>query len=71
MPMFPDDIIYSDKYEDTDFEYRHVILPKPLAAEVFRITGNKRLMQDCEWRALGVQGSAGWIHYEIHPPEPH
>ena len=24
-----------------------------------------------EWRALGVQQSGGWVHYAIHPPEPH
>ena len=24
-----------------------------------------------QWRALGVQQSGGWVHYAIHPPEPH
>jgi cyclin-dependent kinase regulatory subunit CKS1 len=24
-----------------------------------------------EWRALGVQQSRGWVHYELHRPEPH
>lgn len=24
-----------------------------------------------EWRNLGVQQSRGWMHYELHKPEPH
>lgn len=24
-----------------------------------------------EWRNLGVQQSRGWVHYELHKPEPH
>ena len=24
-----------------------------------------------EWRGMGVQQSHGWVHYAIHPPEPH
>lgn len=24
-----------------------------------------------EWRSLGVQQSRGWVHYELHKPEPH
>ena len=24
-----------------------------------------------EWRSLGVQQSRGWVHYELHRPEPH
>ncbi|KAI3380278.1 hypothetical protein SNEBB_007685, partial [Seison nebaliae] len=29
------------------------------------------LMSEDEWRLLGVQQSRGWIHYMVHPPEPH
>ena len=28
MPHFPDEIEYSEKYQDDDYEYRHVLLPK-------------------------------------------
>lgn len=28
MPHYPEDIEYSDKYQDDFYEYRHVILPK-------------------------------------------
>ena len=59
-------IIYSDKYEDKTFEYRHVVLPKNLAKMV-----PSELMTEDEWRSLGVQQSPGWIHYMKHDPEPH
>ncbi|KAK7198485.1 cyclin-dependent kinase regulatory subunit [Novymonas esmeraldas] len=60
-------ILYSDKYYDDTFEYRHVILPKDLA----RLIPTSRLMSEMEWRQLGVQQSQGWVHYMIHKPEPH
>jgi cyclin-dependent kinase regulatory subunit CKS1 len=67
MPRFPDDIIYSEKYADNQFEYRHVILPK----EKYKSMPKKRLLLEQEWRALGVKGSPGWVHYDIYNPEPH
>ena len=36
------------------------LLPKPM-----------RLLNESEWRSLGVQQSLGWLHYEVHRPEPH
>ena len=30
-----------------------------------------RLMEEAEWRQLGVQQSLGWRQYMIHKPEPH
>ncbi|CAO1372804.1 unnamed protein product [Diamesa hyperborea] len=65
--MSAKDIYYSDKYEDDEFEYRHVQLPKELA----RLVPKKHLMTESEWRAIGVQQSRGWVHYMIHHPEPH
>ncbi|EGR34226.1 hypothetical protein IMG5_020010 [Ichthyophthirius multifiliis] len=67
MPHFPDEIEYSDKYQDEYYEYRHVLLPKAL----FKKISKGRLLEEMEWRQLGVQQSRGWIHYEIHKPEPH
>ncbi|EPZ35501.1 Cyclin-dependent kinase, regulatory subunit domain-containing protein [Rozella allomycis CSF55] len=64
---YRDSIVYSDKYTDDYFEYRHVILPKPLAKYVL----TDRLMTDEEWRGIGIQQSLGWEHYMIHAPEPH
>jgi len=60
-------ILYSEKYFDTDFEYRHVILPKELS----KLVPRARLMEEGEWRQLGVQQSVGWKQYMIHKPEPH
>lgn len=82
MPHYPDEIEYSDKYMDDIYEYRHVILPKRIAKEMFRLfhlpdakssskIGDPRLLSENEWRSIGVQQSRGWQHYEIHKPEPH
>ena len=51
MPHYPDEIEYSEKYQDDDYEYRHVLLPKA----VFRQAPKNRLMLENEWRSLGVQ----------------
>ncbi len=67
MPHYPDEIEYSEKYNDDVYEYRHVLLPK----NIYKTAPKSRLLSESEWRALGVQQSRGWIHYEIHRPEPH
>lgn len=67
MPHFPNEVEYSEKYSDDLYEYRHVHLPK----NVFKMMPRGRLLTESEWRALGVQQSRGWVHYEIHKPEPH
>ena len=65
MPHFPDEIEYSEKYQDDEFEFRHVLLPR----EIYRRIPRGRLLFEEEWRSLGVQQSRGWVHYEIHKPE--
>lgn len=67
MPHFPDEIEYSEKYCDDVYEYRHVLLPK----HIFKMMPRGRLLQEKEWRQLGVQQSRGWVHYDIHQPEPY
>ena len=67
MPHYPDEIEYSDKYHDDLYEYRHVLLPKA----IYKSMPKGRLLSENEWRSLGVQQSRGWVHYEIHKPEPH
>jgi len=52
---------------DDSFEYRHVILPKELAKSFSKT----RLLEEREWRGIGVQQSLGWVHYATHRPEPH
>ena len=65
-------IHYSDRYSDDQYEYRHVILPKPLFKLIPKSyfnndeTGTLRLLADHEWRGIGIQQSLGWVHYEIH-----
>lgn len=59
---------YSRKYYDDTYEYRHVILPEEVARK-YNLQG--RLLTENEWRSLGIQMSAGWIHYDYHTPEPH
>lgn len=68
MPRWPPEIIYSEKYRDSEYEYRHVILPSELYRKISKIG---RLLTEQEWRSLGVQGSAGWVHYDYYHPEPH
>ena len=65
MPHFPDEIEYSEKYQDDDYEYRHVLLPRATYKQMPR----NRLLFEEEWRGIGVQQSRGWVHYEIHRPE--
>lgn len=67
MPHYPEEIEYSEKYSDELYEYRHVLLPKPL----YKQMPKGKLLNENEWRALGVQQSRGWIHYDVHKPEPH
>ncbi|CRK97717.1 CLUMA_CG011097, isoform A [Clunio marinus] len=62
-----EDIQYSEKYCDEKYEYRHVILPPPLA----KLVPKNHLMTETEWRNLGIQQSPGWVHYIIHNPENH
>jgi cyclin-dependent kinase regulatory subunit CKS1 len=51
MPHFPDEIEYSDKYQDDLYEYRHVLLPK----HIYKKIGKSKLLNEAEWRSLGVQ----------------
>ena len=74
MPHYPDEIEYSDKYQDDHYEYRHVLLPKEIYKKVSRnklLSENVHFLIIQEWRSFGVQQSRGWVHYELHKPEPH
>lgn len=73
---FIDAIHYSARYSDSEFEYRHVQLPKnmlkKIPSEYFDATkGTLKLLHEEEWRGLGITQSLGWEHYEVHEPEPH
>ncbi|ELA46246.1 hypothetical protein VCUG_02255 [Vavraia culicis subsp. floridensis] len=59
-------IFYSDPYETKDYVYRHVIIPKSTIKSL-----PEKLLDESEWRALGLEMSVGWEHYMIHKPERH
>ncbi|MFN9898484.1 MAG: hypothetical protein ACK55Z_06750, partial [bacterium] len=50
MPHFPDEIEYSEKYQDDNYEYRHVLLPR----QIYKQMPHNRLLLEHEWRSLGV-----------------
>ncbi|CAG0882895.1 unnamed protein product [Cyprideis torosa] len=58
---------YSEKYDDGEFEYRHIHCPKEYSKKLKDLG----LMSEEVWRAIGIQQSVGWEHYMIHEPEPH
>ncbi|EEB05425.1 cyclin-dependent protein kinase regulatory subunit Suc1 [Schizosaccharomyces japonicus yFS275] len=73
---FIDQIHYSPRYADDEFEYRHVMLPKAMLKVIPRDyfnpeTGTLRILKEEEWRGLGITQSLGWEMYEVHVPEPH
>jgi len=66
-------IHYSERYSDDLYEYRHVILPKPLLKMIpknfFEDPQHPevlRLLDENEWRGIGITQSLGWEHYEVH-----
>lgn len=60
-------VLYSDKYYDDKYEYRHI----QITPEIAKLVPQNRLMTEDEWRAIGIRQSPGWIHYMVHEPEPH
>ncbi len=50
--------------EDDSYQYRHVILDKAMVS----LIPKNRLMDECEWRALGIKQGPHWEHYLIHKP---
>ena len=61
------DIEYSERYSDGVYEYRQVILPREMGAQL----KTQGLLSETQWRALGITQSRGWVHYDVHKPEPH
>ncbi|EFX03595.1 oxidoreductin [Grosmannia clavigera kw1407] len=73
---FLDNIHYSQRYSDDEYEYRHVLLPKQmlkLIPDQYLDQSKKtlKLLWEDEWRSMGITQSLGWEHYEVHEPEPH
>ncbi|ODQ65174.1 cyclin-dependent kinases regulatory subunit [Nadsonia fulvescens var. elongata DSM 6958] len=73
---FQDMFIYSPRYSDDTYEYRHVAMPKDMLQiipkDYFGPDGRTlKLLLEEEWRGLGITQSLGWEHYGVHAPEPH
>ncbi|KAI7781109.1 cyclin-dependent kinase regulatory subunit [Diaporthe eres] len=73
---FLESIHYSSRYSDSEFEYRHVQLPKAMLRAIPKeyhdsSKGTLKLLWEDEWRSMGITQSLGWEHYEVHEPEPH
>ena len=62
----PRQIMYSAKYTDEEYEYRHVILPDDISRNLWSQGAKGRLLEETEWRGAGVQQSRGWVHYAVH-----
>ncbi len=41
---------YSERYLDDEYEYRYVILPREMVAEI----KNKPILSEDEWRGMGI-----------------
>ncbi|CAF3332605.1 unnamed protein product [Rotaria socialis] len=52
---------YSSTYEDGTYQYRHVILDKSTLTTIPKT----RLMNEYEWRALGIQQGPHWEHSSV------
>lgn len=57
-----EEIEYSDKYFDEEFEYRHVLLPRATAS---KLEGFKLISEE-KCKEFGIKQSRGWIHYGFH-----
>lgn len=59
LKQFHEDVHYSHRYTDDDFEYRHVILPKLMLKSIPKDyfdhqSGTLRMLHEDEWRAMGI-----------------
>jgi cyclin-dependent kinase regulatory subunit CKS1 len=76
------EIFYSEAYKDDVYEYRHVILPPEQAQLVPRThlltetewrnlgeqTGSAFASHEFHFLVVGLQMSAGWVHFMLHNP---
>lgn len=51
---------YSERYEDATYEYRHVIVKDNSKLSMIP---RHRLMNEQEWRSVGICMSRNWVHY--------
>ncbi|KEP60110.1 UNVERIFIED_CONTAM: cyclin-dependent kinase regulatory subunit protein [Hammondia hammondi] len=70
-------IVYSEKYQDSAYEYRAVTLPlqhpflsHSLSPHADAIRRERRRLPEKVWRALGIRMSCGWRHWGWSMYEP-
>lgn len=64
-------IKYSDKFVDSEYEYRYVVLPRAMTEQILELREQNLYLSEEESRGLGIIQSKGWVHYDYHLPEPH
>ncbi|AAW43955.1 expressed protein [Cryptococcus deneoformans JEC21] len=64
--MYEEKIHYSARYSNDEWEFRHVIIPKPLVRFI-----PPGVCAEEVWRGIGIRQSPGWEMYMRHEPEPH
>ena len=62
---------YSDKFFDSEYEYRFVTLPRSMTDKIIEVRTQGKYLSEEEARDLGIIQSKGWVHYDYHLPEPH
>ena len=58
--------IYSNIIEDRSYQYRQVTTNKDIA----NLVQEKGLLNETEWREIGINMSRGWMHYTVYALEP-
>ncbi|KKO96836.1 cyclin-dependent kinase regulatory subunit [Trichoderma harzianum] len=71
---FVDAIRYSERYNDSEFEYRHVQLPKMMLKAIPKeyhdsAKGTLKLLWEDEWRAMGMTQVRGSPVFILDPPQ--
>ncbi|WVQ81403.1 hypothetical protein IAT38_003527 [Cryptococcus sp. DSM 104549] len=61
--QYEEKIHYSQRYSTDEWEYRHVIIPKPLVRYI-----PSGVCAEEVWRGIGIKQSPGWEMYMRHDP---
>lgn len=65
--MYHNGFTYAEKYYDDTYEYRHIHVPKD---KLNMLPKDGTLLNESQWRSLGIAQSEGWVHYLFHKPDP-
>ena len=57
---------YSRKYIDDLYEYRNVVI----SIAKIEMIPHRTLLNEDQWRSLGINQDSSWIHYTYYIPEP-